>query len=330
MLMTSPAYVSYLPARRAVSQNRSTVLQNAAGERLGTETHVVPQVPQIPADAMLFRFPRGLAWVMLGSSLLFASAAVFPAVISTRRHGVVLAIVPLVAFGAMSVLSFRSSLRLFDHVAVNSNGIWYVPRNGQLIFLAWHDIGAVVAQDVQQRLLIVDAAGQTTIRLEYQLAHFQRLRDFVLSHTSARTRVDTTPMTEFHRTWINKLILLFFSAPLLVAARAAEGQGQWGASVMFVVFATVLLLSTTLDPLRVLVEPQAVVITYPGWKRKIPFSEITDISLTDETFQGNVFAAVVIRKSQGKPIKLYRFREGSLALYETLKAAWRRARSDSC
>lgn len=152
----------------------------------------------------------------------------------------------------------------------------------------------------------------------------------ILSHTSDRTRVDTTPITEFHRTWINKLVLLFFSAPLLVAAWTAEGRGQWAASVMLVVFATVLLLSTTLDPLRVLVEPQAVVITYPGWKRKIPFSQITDISLTDETFRGNVFAAVVICRSQGKPIKLYRFREGSLALYETLKAARRRAGSDSC
>jgi len=328
--MSDNACLRQLPTCPKGRKSKSKCRSSRRGERLETETHVVPAIQPIPADAILFRFPRGLAWVMLGSALLFASAVVLCAVILTRRHGVVLAIVPLVAFGAISVLSFRSSLRLFDSVAVNSNGIWYVPRNGQLIFLAWHDIGAVVAQDVQQRLLIVDAAGQTTIRLEYQLAHFQRLRDFVLSHTSARTRVDTTPMTEFHRTWINKLVLLFFSAPLLVVAWAAEGQGQWGASVMLVVFATVLLLSITLDPLRVLVEPQAVVITYPGWKRKIPFSQITDISLTDESFRGNVFAAVVIRKSQGKPIKLYRFREGSLALYETLKAAWRRAGSDSC
>lgn len=267
--------------------------------------------------------------MMLGSSLLLASATVFCAVSFTGKHEAVLGIVSVVLLSSVSVLSFRSSLRLFDHVAVNSDGIWYVPRNRQFIFLAWHDVGTVVAQDVQQRLLIVDAARRTTIRLEYQLAHFPRLREFVLSHAPARPSGDTRPIPTFHRTWINKLVFLFFSVPPLLVAWTAAGQRQWGASVMFVVFATALLFSITLDPLRVLVEPQAIVIAYPGWKRKIPFSQVTDISLADESFRGNLFAVVIIRKSQGKPIKLYRFREGSLALYETLNAAWRGAGSDN-
>jgi hypothetical protein len=151
---------------------------------LGTEAYGALSVPQIPADATRFRFPRGFAWMMLGSSVLFASAAVFCAVAFTARHQIVLGIVLLIPFGSMSVLSFRSSRRFSDHVAVNSNGIWYVPRKGPFIFLAWYDIGTVVADDVQQRLLIGDAAGRTTIRLEYQLAHFPELRKFVLVHCS--------------------------------------------------------------------------------------------------------------------------------------------------
>jgi hypothetical protein len=142
--------------------------------------------------------------------------------------------------------------------------------------------------------------------------------------------VDAHPITTFHRTWINKLVLIFFTVLMFLMAWAAAGQGQWGGSVMLVVFATAHLLLITLDPLRVVIEPQAIVIAYPGWKRIIPFSQVTDISLTDENFRGNVFAAVVIRKSQGKPIKLYRFREGSLALHETLNAAWRTAGSGNC
>ncbi len=295
---------------------------------LRTEAPGTLSVPQIPADATLFTFPRGLPWFMLGTSLLLASAAVFCAIGFAERHEAALGILSFALLGSISTLLFRSSLRLFDHVAVNSDGIWYVPRNGQPIFLAWRDIGTVVAQDVQQRLLIVDAAGRATIRLEYQLANFQRLREFVLMHTSGQTRAGAAPLTTFHRTWINKILFLFFSVPLLFIVRIAGGQGHWGASVIFVVFATVLLGSIALDPLRVSVEPQAVVITYPGWKRKILFSQIADISLTDESFRGNVFAVVVIRVSQGKPIKLFRFREGSLALYETLKAAWRRVGPD--
>lgn len=263
--------------------------------------------------------------MMSASSLLFASAAVFCVVRFTDTHAAILGIVLLVIFGSISVLSFRSSLRLFDHVAVNSNGIWYVPRNGHSIFLAWQDIGTVVADDVQQRLLIGDAAGRTTIHVEYQLEDFQRLRGFVLSHTQARTRADKPPITTFHRTWINKLVFLFFSAPFLFLAWTVAGQGHWGASAIFVAVAGMLLLSIMQDPLRVGVESDAIVITYPGWKREIPFSQVTDISLTDENLRGNVFAAVAIRRFQGKPIKLYRFREGSLALYEALHAAWRTA-----
>lgn len=322
-------YVSYLPAPRVVNQNRSTILQNTRVKDVETEAHAVLSVAQIPSDAMLFRFPRGLARMMLGSSMLFASAAVLFAVTLSGKHQVVLGIALLVPFVAMSVLSFRTSLHLSDHVAVNSNGIWYVPRSGQFLFLAWHEVGTVVADDVQQRLRIVDANGRTTIRLEYQLENFPRLREFVLSHTTSG-RVDTHPITTFHRTWINKTVFLFFSVPMLLVAWMSAGRGQWGASLTFVVFAAILLLSITLDPLRVVVEPQGIVIEYPGWKRKIPFLQVTDISLKDENFRGNVFAVVVIRKSQGKPIKLYRFREGSLALHETLNTAWRRAGSHSC
>lgn len=288
---------------------------------LVTQAYGALSAPQIPADATLFTFPRRLAWTMSASALLFAAAAVVCAVAFTAKHQIVLGLVLLVPFGSFSVLSFRSSRRLFDHVAVNANGIWYVPRTEQPIFLAWHDIGTVVADDVQQRLLIVDAAGRTTIRLEYQLDQFPRLREFVLSHTPNRERANSHPITTFHRTWINKLVFVFFSGTLFLLAWAAAGQGQWGASVMFLVFATIVLLLITQDPLRVAVEPQGIAIAYPGWKREIPFSQVTDISLVNESFRGNVFAAVVIRRSQSKPIKLYRFREGSLALYEILNAA---------
>ena len=271
---------------------------------------------------MRFGFRRTLAWAMSASALLFASAAVLSAAAFSAKHQIVSGLVLLIPFGSFSILSFRSARRLFDHVAVNANGIWYVPRMGQSTFLAWHDVGTVVADDVGQRLVIVDAAGRTTIRLEYQLQQFSRLREFVLSHSPNRERANSCPITTFHRTWINKLVFVLFSATLFLVAWIAGGQGQWGASAIFAVFATTVLLLITLDPVRVMVEPQGIVIAYPGWKREIPFSQITDISLVNEKYRGNVFAAVVIRRSQGKPIKLYRFQEGSLALHQTLKAAW--------
>jgi len=57
------------------------------------------------------------------------------------------------------------------------------------------------------------------------------------------------------------------------------------------------------------------------WKRDIPFSDIGSVTLGDEFDRGNVWAVVTIVLTLGKPIKLYRFREGPLALADALKGA---------
>jgi len=41
--------------------------------------------------------------------------------------------------------------------------------------------------------------------------------------------------------------------------------------------------------------------------------------------KGNVWAAVIINRQNGKPIKLFRFREGSIALRDALQSAWKAA-----
>ena len=67
-------------------------------------------------------------------------------------------------------------------------------------------------------------------------------------------------------------------------------------------------------------------ITYPGWKQNIDFRTISGISLTDIAVgKGNVWAAVIINRQNDKPIKLFRFREGSIALRDALQSAWKAA-----
>jgi hypothetical protein len=69
-----------------------------------------------------------------------------------------------------------------------------------------------------------------------------------------------------------------------------------------------------------------VVIAYPGWRRTIDLHSITGISLKDiPDSKGNVWAAVIINRQNGKPIKLFRFREGSIALRDALQSAWHAA-----
>jgi len=38
--------------------------------------------------------------------------------------------------------------------------------------------------------------------------------------------------------------------------------------------------------------------------------------------RGNVWVAVLIERRQGKPVRLFRFREGSVALHDALQSAY--------
>lgn len=313
--------------------SRKSLLGVMAARGRGLRTQENPRslgtIP--PEDALVFGFSAGLAWMMLGCSFLCFAFAIFVLVMQSTDPSHIsppITLLCFLLFGSFSVLTLRSSRRLRDSVAVNTEGIWYLPRKGEFTFIPWRDIGSVTAADVQQRLVLIDSTGSRSIKLEYQLQHFGRLREFVLSHAPAQTRLPAPIGTTFHRAMINKAVLLTAAATFIAAAYLSRHQGQPGASWCFVVFSALSLVPLVQDPLRLLVGRQGVVIIYPGWKQTIPFDGIENISLRDESLRGNVWAAVVIQRRQGRPVKLYRFREGSLALYDTLQPAWRGAASE--
>jgi hypothetical protein len=290
---------------------------------LEAQEDVRGSVSVVPSDALVFKFPPGMAWMMGGCSLLCCALVVFVLVAFDSGHDSrameLLAVVGLGSFSALTLQSFR---RLRDSVAANSDGIWYLPRNGEPTFIAWCNVASVKADDTQQRLVLCDATSGRSIRLEYQLANFGQLRELVLCHTAALTNLRANATNVFHRTWINKAVSLFFAAFLLLFAWLSH-QGQRGSSLFFIAFACLPLLAITQDPSRVEITREALVIEYPGGKRTIPFGAITRIALDDVPMHGNVWAAVVIERRQGKPIKLFRFCEGSVALHDTLQSAWR-------
>jgi hypothetical protein len=264
---------------------------------------------------------------MLGSSLLFfgcVALALTWRVTDPADASLVVVLPCIVVFGAFAALCLRSFGRVRASIAVNSEGIWYLPRKREPIYVAWSDVARVRVQDTQQRLVLCDATGRRRIRLDYQLEDFVRLRDFVLRHTEAtRLREPTTDV--FHRTWINKCVLLGGAVPFLLFAWLSFRSGQPVPSLFFVGFAGLLLVALTRDPTRVVITREAVIIEYPGWKRTIHFEAISAIVLTDQQDRGNVWAAVIIERRQGEPLKLFRFREGSIALRDALDSAWRSA-----
>lgn len=222
-----------------------------------------------------------------------------------------------VAFGGtMGSFVLRSALRCRDRVAVTSEGIWYLPRKAPPTWIAWREVTAVEAHETQQRLVLKDGTGARTIRLEYQLENFSRLREIVLRHTSALVQAQATRTRVFHRSFINKGLSL--------------GLASLGVALTFVIRTPILLLLISVpsliaamcDPLRIAITPEGFVMEYPLWKRSFLFDTIRGIVLKDVAYRGNTFAAVVIERRKGRPVRLFRFREGSLALHDALLSAW--------
>jgi hypothetical protein len=281
----------------------------------------------LPADATYFRIPVGIRWLILAFAIAFLAFLIFGVVgiLGDRQHvQIVLLVLYVAVFGSLEAAALQMLFRALDAVAVNSEGIWYVPRKGGTTFIGWGDVASVRALDVRQRLVVTDTTGGKKIRLEYQLENFERLRTFVLEH-SATARQHAPLNTVFHRNWVNRGVMLAFFGFFSMTAVCAAIDGVPVTALLLFGLAIPPLISLINEVASVQISNDSITIRYLGWQRSIPFQAITNIGLVDLHSRGDVIATVLIERRSGKPVRLMGFREGSVALNDALCSAWRAA-----
>jgi hypothetical protein len=288
------------------------------------------EVPEIrmqpPADAPVFKFSNGYYWYTVFGTVVFAGfTGLCLAIPLFDRRLLLLSVLGVAFFGTFAGYFLRYLRCLRDSVAVNPEGIWYLPRKGDCTFLAWNEVAKAKDDEpssLYSRLVLADATARRQIRLDYRLEDFERLREFVIEHTAAARC--QPPIRVFHRTWYNKIIFGGFIVFFLSIAVLCHGNG--GASLFFLGFAMIPLVSIAQDSTRLEIRPDAIVILYPGWSRSVSFNTITGIRLANMSGgKGPVLATVIVQRLKGSPINLAKFREGSIALYEELLSAWKTA-----
>jgi YD repeat-containing protein len=294
---------------------------------MATDTDRLMDGPPVPADATVFTFRRGATWFIL-LALLFALAEAVVLLVeawftpdpTTRMtqipEGVFLALV-----AELNWRFFRSS---WHRIAVNAEGIWSV-RLRNTRFLAWRNVAHVLANDAMQRLELADASGLTAIQVEYQLKDFERLRDFILSHTTESAQVQASGVGAFRRSWEYKIIYATIASASLFVAWFVYRHVTGHVFLLPVALGATALVLFFLDPVSLVIDHDRISIKYAGYQRTILFSSISEITLSDRRYRGNVWAGVLIQRKAGGPIRLSRFRGGSVALYEALQAASRAA-----
>jgi hypothetical protein len=283
-----------------------------------------------PSNAAVFCVPSSTAWFVFGGGIVFLAFSFLGLALafskSSDRLSLGLGLAAAAGFGIFAVVAFRSFVRLRGKIAINEDGIWYLPHRGNGTSIQWKDISAVKADDTGQRLVLSDDLQRKTIRIEYQLKSFREIRDFVIAHTTAQIQRYASNLTVFHRTWINKIILAILGGPFLVVSWLSYRQGLVGLPLFVPLCLGMLsIISIVMDPLRVSIASDAVIVEYPGWSRTVLFDSIGKITIQDVQNRGNTWAAVVIERKKHRSIKLFRFREGSVALHEALQKAWEHA-----
>jgi len=275
-----------------------------------------------PDNAVRYRQSIGMVWfyrVFAALALGLATLCGFALIPGWKPANAVIGVLAVVLFGGGSLYCWGAARRARDVFAVNETGIWRLRPKVEPLFIAWTD-AAVRADDTMQRLIVTNLERTRTIWLEYQLEDLATLRDYIRAHIpSASVRGSVRPQV-FHRSWINKVILTFFALCMLAMAALFSGH-IIPMALACLAGCAFLLFGISQDPLALTIRADRVVINFTGWKRDIPFSDISVVTSGDEFDRGNVWAVVTIVLTHGKPIKLYRFREGSLAMADALKAA---------
>ncbi len=282
-----------------------------------------------PADAKIFKLPPSYRWGLLLAAIFFSGAVALglalPWLPGNGAFSFVLSAVCLLFFGSLAFYAFRAFQRSRDRVAVNDDGIWYLPNTaGSPTFIRWNEVTTVRARELLQRLEVIDITGRK-IRLEFQLENFDRLREIVLSHTEDRRR-QTPSLSVFHSGYRTIAIPVFGMLFFLGFACLSMWQGSQGAALLL---AGIVILNAYLlarQPLRVRISSQSIIVEYPGWRRAVPFDSIKDVAIANAQ---NGTPVVTIERQQGKPLIFRIFREGSVALYDAVRGAWLRAQGGS-
>ncbi len=287
-----------------------------------------------PADAKSFKLPSSYRWTLIfcvivacGFAALGLALPWLPGRGASSFLPFLLAAACLFVFGSLAFYACRDLQRSRDQVAVNDDGIWYLPHAGSPTFIRWSEVATVSVggrTNLSQWLEVIDIRGRK-IGLGFQLVDFRQLLFFVLDHTDDK-RHPTPPPAVFHavrgeRVFLLATTLLFCLCCVYFVTRRADAM----LDLEFGGMAALSLYGFAREPRLLRISDQSLTIERLGWKRVIAYDAIRDIGFV-KTSKGSLI--VGIARWNGWPVKLLAFRKRQVALYDALRAAWLNARGE--
>jgi hypothetical protein len=187
--------------------------------------------------------------------------------------------------------------------------------------MRWDEVVEARERRLLRRLELVDVARRV-IPVEFQLSGFARLRE-TIQQRALGLRGRHARAREFRRYSLGRWLWLVF---LLLLAGFTVGllrMGEWRGALTGATFSGLMAAWACSEVRSVTIGPRELVLRRLVGARSIPYGSIVRIDLVDAEREG-VAAAVIVALRSGEEIKLEGFREGYLAVFDSLSDAWSR------
>jgi hypothetical protein len=275
-----------------------------------------------PANATFFEFSASTRWSQIAGGVFACALLVSIAFFRPPPMFAVTCVATSILFG---VITMRDVRYLRDRVAVSDHGVWYLPHAGTSTFLQWDEVASLDLRDgrFQGRLVLSDKTRLRKIRLDFRLNQFAQLFWFVVNRTAERRQRQPVPSIS-HRGHMGRTLLIVV---MVLVAVLCTRAGQSKAAMCFALITAVGFAELSFDPRTVVVSTRSISIGYLGRRRELPFESVTDVQIgLLQGGKGDLSTVVVVNSVGERRVKLIGFKEGSVALYDSLHGAWQTAK----
>lgn len=216
------------------------------------------------------------------------------------------------------------ALRLMSHyVRINEQGISYYSKKNKVKTLAWDNIQRVEEKGgYSQCLVLYDQRDYKIMTILNHMEDFDCLRQLIIDYTP-RLQRKLSQTKVFHRGLFQHTIFFVLIVFLLYAGsvqRSLSGGNllAWGGLVLGCIW------GFSREIYKVYISQENISLIYPFWRRTIGLSQIKIVKLHNvSNNRGGEFPHVLLELSTGKNVDLPLFKEGAIALSESIKRALR-------
>ena len=223
-----------------------------------------------------------------------------------------------VFFGSWGLYSLRILRKIpLSSIRIDADGIWPAHKNREQHLIPWQAIADVRERGVLQRMELLGINGEVLLRIDYQLAGFEELRDRLVE------RIELDHCDNLPARFAKPLGHHLFYGSCLVFFGGLGGFAGQESPIFGWAFIAIMFAATGYQylapPWRLSLDANGWTAGYVLWSRHLGHEDIAAVELGDTFYRSVRHPEVrVFLKNARSPIKLRGLGVSAVRLYKTL------------